>query len=73
MAEGEYVVTEWVATCTHTGPLVSPSGQSIPPTGKHAATHGSNTFEVKNGKVASTRVYWDMVELLGQLGLMPPM
>jgi steroid delta-isomerase-like uncharacterized protein len=73
VAEGDYVVTEWVATGTHTGPLVSPSGQNVPPTGKKATTHGSNTFEVKNGKLSSARVYWDMVELLGQLGLMPPM
>src|SRR6266849_11154456 len=68
VAEGDNVVTEWVASGTHKGPLVSPTGQSVPPTGKHAATHGSNTFEVKNGKVTSARVYWDMVELLGQLG-----
>ena len=73
VAEGDNMVTEWVASGTHKGPLVSPSGQRIPPTGKKAMTHGSNTFEVKNGKVTSVRTYFDMVELLGQLGLMPPM
>ena len=73
VSDGDNVVTEWVGTGTHTGPLVSPSGQSIPPTGKKATTHGSNTFEVKNGKLSSTSGYWNMAELLIQLGLMPPM
>ena len=73
IAEGDNVVTEWVATGTHNGPLVSPSGQRVPPTGKKVKTRGSNTFEVKNGKVTSVRVYFDMMELLGQLGVLPPM
>ena len=29
--------------------------------------------EIKNGKITRSWIYWDMVTLLGQLGLMPPM
>jgi steroid delta-isomerase-like uncharacterized protein len=73
MADGDHVVMEWTGTGTHKGPLVAPSGNSTPPTGKKATVRGSSTFEIMNGKVTASRTYWDMVELLGQLGLMPPM
>src|SRR5262245_52010171 len=37
IAQGDYVVTNWKASGgTHSGPLLTPSGGSIPPTGKSA-------------------------------------
>jgi len=73
IAQGDYVVNHWKASGTHTGPLGTPSGSAIPPTGKMATVMGSTTAEVKNGKVTRSWSYWDMTSLLTQLGLMPPM
>lgn len=73
VAEGDSVVLHWTGTGTHTGPLTTPTGNKIPPTGKKAVVPGSSTYEIKNGKITRAWLYWDMVTLLGQLGLMPPM
>jgi steroid delta-isomerase-like uncharacterized protein len=73
VAQGDYVVMHWTATGTHTGPMATPSGSTIPPTGKSARLTGSSTFEIKNGKLAHAWTFWDMTSLLGQLGLMPAM
>jgi steroid delta-isomerase-like uncharacterized protein len=73
VAQGDYVVINWSITGKNSGPLQSPSGQTIPPTGKVSTLVGSTTSLVKNGKVAHAWNYWDMASLLGQLGLLPPM
>ena len=73
IVQGDYVVTNWKTTGTNNGPLQTPSGGSIPPTGKMATTMGSTTSLVKNGKVVHAWGYFDMATLLGQLGLLPPM
>jgi steroid delta-isomerase-like uncharacterized protein len=74
IAQGDYVVMHWkIGGGTHAGPLHTPSGGVIPPTGKTATVMGSTTSQVKNGKVTHTWAYWDLASLLGQLGLLPPM
>lgn len=73
IAQDDFVVINWIARGTHTGNLRTPTGSVIPPTGKKAAVHGSTTFEIKNGKAVRSWVFWDMVTLLTQLGLMPGM
>jgi len=73
VTQGDYVVLHWKITGTHAGPLGTPSGGSVPPTGKTATVVGSTTTQVKNGKVVHTWNFWDMSSLLVQLGLMPPM
>ena len=73
IAQGDYVVQHWTGTGTHTGPLPTPSGGTIPPTGKKATVMGSTTTEIKNGKITRGWNFWDMAGLLGQLGLLPPM
>ncbi len=72
IAQGDYVVLDWTATGTQSGPLVAPGGPTLPATHKKATTHGSNTFEIKNGMITHSWVYFDQVSLLSQLGLMPP-
>jgi predicted ester cyclase len=54
IAHGDYVVTHWMVSGTHTGPLRTPSGGAIPPTGKKATVTGSTTAEIKNGKAVWT-------------------
>jgi steroid delta-isomerase-like uncharacterized protein len=74
IAQGDFVVTNWKASGgTHSGPLQTPSGGSIPPTGKSAVVMGSTTTKLRDGKVTHTWTFWDMASLLGQLGLLPPM
>ena len=74
VAQGDYVVMNWkVGGGAHTGPLRTPSGGTIPPTGKSATLVGSTTSQVKNGKVTHSWAFWDMTSLLSQLGLLPPM
>jgi steroid delta-isomerase-like uncharacterized protein len=74
LAQGDYVVTHWKASGgANSGPLRTPSGGSIPPTGKTATVVGSTTTQLKNGKITRSWTFWDMASLLGQLGLLPPM
>ncbi len=73
VAQGDYVVMHWIATGTHTGPLGTPSGGTIEPTGKQATVPGSTTTEIKNARQTRSWTFWDMAGLLGQLGLLPPM
>ncbi len=73
IAQGDHVVVHWTGTGTHTGPMRTPSGSTIPPTGKKGVVSGSSTFEIKNGKIVRGWNFWDMTTLLGQLGLMPSM
>ena len=73
VAQGDYVVLNWSGSGTHTGPLTTPSGGTIAPTGKKSSVPGSTTLEIKGGKITHTWIYFDMASLLGQLGLLPPM
>ena len=73
VVQGDYVVLHWKVTGKNNGPLQTPSGTIIPPTGKDSTLVGSSTFLIKNGKITRGWTFWDMTSLLGQLGLMPPM
>jgi predicted ester cyclase len=73
VAQGDYVVVNWKISGVHTGPMQSPSGGIVPPTGRTATIVGSTTSQVKNGKITHYYLFWDMTSLLGQLGLLPPM
>ena len=73
VAQGEYVVINWVGSGTHTGPLPTPTGATLPATGKKASVSGSTTYQFKNGKAVKGWTYWDMVSMLSQLGVMPGM
>ena len=73
VAQGDYVVVNWKISGVHTGPMQSPSGGIVPPTGRTATVVGSTTSQVKNGKITHSHLFFDMTSLLGQLGLLPPM
>jgi predicted ester cyclase len=68
--EGHRVVVQGRYTGTHTGPLASPEGE-IPPTGRSIELSFADFFTVEDGLVSEHRVYFDQMELLGQLGLTP--
>jgi steroid delta-isomerase-like uncharacterized protein len=55
---------------THTGPLAMPTG-TIPPTGRPVTVHATKVFAFEGGLIKYSRHYWDMTELLGQIGALP--
>ena len=58
-------------TGTHTGTWRSPDGVEIPATGKKLDFPFVGVFRVEDGKISSIRIYYDQIEVLAQLGLMP--
>jgi steroid delta-isomerase-like uncharacterized protein len=65
------VFQEAVFSGTHTGNLVSPDGQVIPPTGRRVSAPFADIFVVERDRIQSDHIYFDQVEFLTQLGLMP--
>lgn len=70
-ADGEYVVEQARYVGTHTGPLGTPDGVEVPATGKPFDFPFVGIFRAQEGKIRSIRIYYDQIELLMQLGLMP--
>jgi hypothetical protein len=56
---------------THTGPLASHDGQSIPATGRRLRLRMTDAATIADAGVTSHRLYFDQLELLEQLGLAP--
>jgi steroid delta-isomerase-like uncharacterized protein len=70
LADGGRVATEHVGTGTHTGPLATPSGE-IPPTGRRIELRFSEMYEIRDGRIARVRVWYDSATMMRQLGLLP--
>lgn len=68
IVESDKVVTRWVTTGTHTGPL---DGIPIPPTGKKITLTGMNIHRVEQGKIVEAWWNYDMLGTLQQLGVIP--
>lgn len=68
IAAGDWVVTEHTGRGTHSAPLLSPAGE-IPPTGRRIELRFAEVFQMREGKIARLRAYWDTATLLRQLGL----
>jgi hypothetical protein len=67
------VMAEGAFTGTHDGPLPMPDGTELPPTGKTIAFRFAMSIEREPGaEVAkAVNIYFDQLEFLGQLGLIP--
>ena len=70
LVAGDCVVQEFVMTGTHTGTLASPDGD-IPPTNRQASARGVQIQRIADDKVIEEHVYFDQLELLTQIGLIP--
>jgi predicted ester cyclase len=68
---GDQVAVEATFEGTHTGTLHAPDGSQIPPTGEHVSAPYVEIFTVRNDKIATDHLYFDQVDLLTQLNLMP--
>jgi predicted ester cyclase len=67
---GDSVVQEITMSGTHTGPLTTPEGD-IPPTNRKTTGRGMGIQRIENGKIVEERLYFDQLEILTQLGLVP--
>jgi predicted ester cyclase len=65
-----YVVAEFTARGTHDGPMGTPKGE-IPPTGRSVELRLCDCIRIENGKSYGSRIYFDMLDLLRQLGKTP--
>ena len=70
LISGPWVVQEVVMEGTHTAPLDSPNGP-IPATYKKVKGYGVQLLKVENGKIAEARIYFDQLDQMSQLGLIP--
>ena len=66
---GDTAVVEVTWEGTMDGPLETPGG-SVPPTGKSHATHGAWVMTFEGDKLRESRNYFDMLQLLQQVGAM---
>lgn len=71
IAAGDQVAYETIWKGTHTGPLTSPDGQTIEPTGKAVQLPACLVVTVRDNRIVEQHHYFDMVTLLTQLQVMP--
>ena len=67
---GDWVVQEFTFTGTHEDTLMSPAGE-IGATHKPLNGRAVQIFRVEGETIADTRLYFDQVQVMTQLGLMP--
>jgi predicted ester cyclase len=65
-----WIVQEVTVEGTNTGPLEGPMG-TVQPTQKHVVGKGVQIFKVENGKITEARIYFDLLDQMTQLGLIP--
>jgi ketosteroid isomerase-like protein len=66
-------IDEGYVVGTNTAPLPLPSGETVPATGKQIRVRSCDIISVEDGLATSHRFYFDQMEFLGQLGLLPEM
>ena len=67
---GDYIVQEGTFEGTNTGPWRSEAGD-MPATGRALKGQFCQVIRTKDGKIVSSNLYFDQVQVLTQLGLMP--
>ncbi len=69
-AEGDRVVSRWLGSGTHTGPLVLPTG-AVAPTGRKIEFGEIRIDRFENGRIVESWFIPDRLALWQQLGLIP--
>ena len=64
ICEGDKIVMAWTVTGTHKGEL-----RGIAPTNKKISVEGITISRHANGKIAESRVNWDALGMMQQLGV----
>jgi steroid delta-isomerase-like uncharacterized protein len=70
LGDGDWVAQEFTFEGTHENTLASPAGD-IPATHRRLKGRGVQIFKVEGDVVTDTRLYFDQVQVMTQLGLMP--
>ena len=70
LSAGNYVVQEITFSGTHTATLTSPEGD-IPPTNRKLTGRYVGIQRIENDKIVEEHIYFDQMEILGQLGVLP--
>jgi len=68
--DGEWGVQRFTFNGTHQDTLSGPGGD-IPATNRHLTGRGLQMFRVRDGKIVEEHLYFDQVQVMTQLGLMP--
>ncbi|MGV9502087.1 ester cyclase [Streptomyces sp. NPDC003642] len=68
---GDTAIDEGIYSGRNTGPLELPNGETLPPTQKEVRIRGVDIATVKDGRIVDYRLYFDEMDFLGQLGLLP--
>ena len=69
IAAEEVVVTEWIFTGTHTGPLGPPVFEKrLDPSGRTIQFRGVTIYDVRAGRIQRETIYLDLATLLVELG-----
>ena len=70
IAAEEVVVTEWIFTGTHSGPLDPPVFEErLDPTGRTIQFRGVTIYDVREGLIQRETIYLDLVTLIVELGV----
>ncbi|MFI7410893.1 ester cyclase [Streptomyces sp. NPDC049627] len=69
---GDTAIDEGFFSGRNTGPIQLPTGETLPPTQKEIKIRGVDLATVKDGKIVEYRLYFDEMDFLEQLGLLPP-
>ncbi|WP_433507022.1 ester cyclase [Pseudonocardia halophobica] len=69
--DGDTVVEESLFRGTNTGPLGNPDGTETPPTGARIEVPFAAVYTVRGHEIVRVRMYWDQLDMLAQLGLLP--
>jgi len=67
---GDTIACEGRFAGDNTGPMMTPTGQTMPATNKHVDFEWAGIAKVKDGKVSACHVYFDMMGFMQQLS--PP-
>ncbi|WP_137989459.1 ester cyclase [Streptomyces vilmorinianum] len=68
---GDTAIDEGVFSGRNTGPILLPTGETLPATGKEVSIRGTDLATVRDGRIVSYRLYFDQMGFLDQLGLLP--
>jgi predicted ester cyclase len=66
----DYAVAEWTASAINSGEITLADGSQVPPTGNEVNLSIVTIYDIKDGKIASERNYYDALTLYGSLGLL---
>ncbi|MBB0243685.1 DUF4440 domain-containing protein [Streptomyces alkaliphilus] len=69
--DGDSAIDEGFMIGTNTGPLIGPDGERRAPTGRRIRARSCDRATVVDGHIVEHHIYFDRMDFLGQLGLLP--